>query len=143
MELNAGPRRVHHCDEACAEGEIDLLNTVTHEAGHFLGLGHTSVDGATMAAYGQTGDIDKRTLEPDDEDGYCALELPEHGSSDSCDTPVYSAGGPSAGADAPAEDGCAVAAAGASPSARRSGLRSRRLAWFARRRRACRTRARS
>jgi len=75
----------------CAE--IDVQNTVTHEAGHMLGLDHVCVSGGTppsdqcpttgneptMAPTAGAGDIDKRTLEQDDVSGVCS---------------VYPAGGP-------------------------------------------------
>jgi hypothetical protein len=53
--------------------KADIRNTATHEIGHMLGLDHSTVDGATMNLSALPGDIDKRTLEPDDEEGLCAL----------------------------------------------------------------------
>jgi hypothetical protein len=52
---------------------IDLQNTVTHEVGHVLGLAHSDVQGATMAATTGAGEISKRTLAPDDLAGICAV----------------------------------------------------------------------
>ncbi|MFL5300452.1 MAG: hypothetical protein ACJ79R_08935, partial [Anaeromyxobacteraceae bacterium] len=65
---------------------IDVQNTVTHEAGHMLGLDHVCVAGGaapsnvcpagaepTMAPTAGKGDIDKRTLEPDDVAGVCSI----------------------------------------------------------------------
>jgi hypothetical protein len=51
---------------------IDIGNTTTHEAGHFLGLDHTPVADATMFPTAPSGETDKRTLEQDDIDGVCA-----------------------------------------------------------------------
>jgi len=53
---------------------VDTLSIITHEEGHFLGLGH-SVAGATMQSfykYAETQD-QLRTLEQDDIDGVCGL----------------------------------------------------------------------
>jgi hypothetical protein len=53
--------------------EADVRNTITHEAGHFLGLDHTGVSGATMFAVAETGETLKQTLAQDDLDGVCAV----------------------------------------------------------------------
>jgi Matrixin len=53
--------------------EADLRNTITHEAGHFLGLDHTGVGDATMFAVANTGEINKRDLAQDDLNGVCAI----------------------------------------------------------------------
>ena len=53
--------------------EADLRNTITHEAGHFLGLDHTNISDATMFAVANTGEINKRDLAQDDLDGVCAI----------------------------------------------------------------------
>jgi len=60
-------------DITCSGGKpVDALSIITHEQGHFLGLGHTNVSGATMeAAY--LGGNDLATIEQDDIDGVCAL----------------------------------------------------------------------
>jgi uncharacterized protein (TIGR03382 family) len=52
---------------------IDLLNTLTHEAGHFLGMDHSSDKAATMYAHAPPEETTKRSLEQDDIDGACAL----------------------------------------------------------------------
>lgn len=59
----------------------DIENTLVHEAGHFLGLDHTTTENfvgdeaevpdATMYATAQTGETQKRTLHPDDAAGAC------------------------------------------------------------------------
>ncbi len=52
---------------------FDIQNTITHEAGHVLGLDHTPVQEATMYVSAPEGEITKRTLAQDDIDGLCAL----------------------------------------------------------------------
>jgi hypothetical protein len=51
----------------------DVQNTVTHEAGHYLGLGHSSDPDATMFAFAPNGETRKRVLHADDVTGICAI----------------------------------------------------------------------
>jgi MYXO-CTERM domain-containing protein len=51
----------------------DLQNTITHEAGHVLGLWHTDTASATMWAYADLREIVKRDLDADDVAGLCAI----------------------------------------------------------------------
>jgi len=51
----------------------DLQNTLTHEAGHFIGLAHSTVPGATMNPTTHPGETAKRTLSADDVAGVCAV----------------------------------------------------------------------
>lgn len=53
--------------------QYDIQNTITHEAGHFIGLDHTSVADATMFATAPAGERAKQSLEQDDEDGLCEI----------------------------------------------------------------------
>lgn len=78
MELNGGRGQFADCVvSACSQGMIDLQNAVTHEAGHVFGLAHSADPNATMhASTPAAPETSKRTLEPDDERGYCALDLP-------------------------------------------------------------------
>ena len=63
----------------------DLASVLAHEIGHFLGLSHTQIAGATMeTGYDATDDL-RRSLEPDDLNGICAIHPPDRApSSESC-----------------------------------------------------------
>lgn len=75
---------------------VDLLSIVTHEAGHFLGLGHSPDASATMFGTYAPGDTSHRILHPDDVAAVCALypstrvnlpacdPTPRHGYSSDC-----------------------------------------------------------
>lgn len=54
-------------------GAIDLQSVATHEIGHLLGLDHSDVPGATMAAEYVPGEIAPRSLTDDDRAGASAL----------------------------------------------------------------------
>jgi len=54
---------------------IDVQNTVTHEAGHSLGLDHTTDPRATMYASAPSGQTSKRILGSDDISGICTIYL--------------------------------------------------------------------
>ena len=104
IELNAVNFAVSiHCETGCVTsgsgGHADLANTLTHEAGHLIGLDHTCWDGtgarptdgdgnpvlacapfsalpasvtdATMYPYQTDGETSKETLTQDDIDGFC------------------------------------------------------------------------
>jgi hypothetical protein len=57
----------------------DLSSILTHEAGHFLGLGHSTMPGATMYPIYQQGTDDFRTLSDDDIAGICSIYPPDRG----------------------------------------------------------------
>lgn len=65
-------------DKGCSSStdDVDLPNVATHEIGHFLGLAHTNVDGATMTCDALPTDVDKRTLSDDDAKGLCQIYPP-------------------------------------------------------------------
>lgn len=71
VELNSGVAPFT-MTEGQDGAQVDLLSVVTHEAGHFLGLDHSYVPGATMGSGYTPGTIDARSLSPDDEAGICA-----------------------------------------------------------------------
>lgn len=51
----------------------DVENMLTHELGHVLGLGHTSLEMATMYEHAPPGDLAKRVLHEDDIAGLCHI----------------------------------------------------------------------
>ena len=57
-------------------GPADLQSIITHEAGHFFGIGHTDIEEATMFPSAARQDVSKRTLAQDDMDGMCAAYPP-------------------------------------------------------------------
>jgi len=57
-------------------GEADLASIVTHEIGHFIGIGHSDDPLATMFSMASRTSIEKRTLEQDDIDAICDIYPP-------------------------------------------------------------------
>jgi hypothetical protein len=74
---NAGGPYANCPDSGCASPEADLASIVTHEIGHFIGIGHSDVDGATMfpEANSRTS-VDMRTLAQDDRNAVCDIYPP-------------------------------------------------------------------
>lgn len=66
------------------ESRYDLLSILTHEAGHMLGIAHSPEPGATMKVEYVPGDLELRSLSPDDQAAICAAYPPADTSS--CDT---------------------------------------------------------
>jgi hypothetical protein len=81
---------------------FDLRNIITHEAGHFLGFGHVSERTATMYFQSDPCEIQKRTLDPIDEQGVCVV-YPAGQPSRTCNPPV---GGYPEAPQSPLAPGC-------------------------------------
>jgi MYXO-CTERM domain-containing protein len=87
------------CPESgCLGDDADLRGIITHEAGHFIGIGHCNpIDDedpndpcvvATMFAKAERNAVGKRTLAPDDINAVCDI-YPRDNPDESCDaTPV-------------------------------------------------------
>lgn len=107
MELNDWRGTFGICGARCASGITDLENVITHEAGHYYGLGHVgdANSDATMYYQAPAGDTQKRTLAADDVAGICDT-YPTGTFGESCTGSVYS--------DMWGDDGCGCSALGRS-----------------------------
>lgn len=120
IEVNTAFNKVTVTD---APGQIqyDLQAILTHEVGHFLGIGHSAEDRSTMYPSYSPGTVAIRQLSPDDKKAACAAyppnngvkcnQEPRGGYSATCDAPVAG--------DDPAT-GCSVAPS-VPPSPRQTG----------------------
>jgi hypothetical protein len=97
------------CATGCGDGQEDLQNALTHEAGHFLGLGHSMTDDATMSAQTRPQEVGKRDLTADDAAGLCAVYPPGSVAGRCDDSPP---GGLELVCGTPPDSGCHVAAPG-------------------------------
>jgi hypothetical protein len=123
VEVNSFATPLTTSDEAPGH---DLQAIATHEAGHFLGLAHSSIADATMNQGYTPGDLSFRTLADDDQaaictayppgrtTGTCSGPTPLNGFSRSCaaDNPSSTKSGLS-GKDAGTSGGCSVGSAAA------------------------------
>jgi MYXO-CTERM domain-containing protein len=99
-----GPPCLSASDTNCVA--IDVQNTVTHEAGHTLGLDHPpDHPEATMYASGPSGETSKRIPAQDDINGICAI-YPRGAASVTCGAAAGDPGG-----------GCGCSAAQTGPGA--------------------------
>jgi len=87
---------------------IDIQNTITHEAGHSLGLDHSLDPAATMYGLAAEGEISKRTLGADDIKAICDI-YPKGAPTVTC-VPAGVSNGGTAGASS--NGGCSQAQAG-------------------------------
>jgi len=100
IELNAAVFRFTAvdglpCQTAAETGCVrtDVQNTVTHEAGHSLGLDHSpDHPEATMYPTGPPGELTKRVLADDDIQGICSI-YPRGAASVTCTGPAAGGGG--------------------------------------------------
>jgi len=103
LEVNSTPNLVLTVGD---EGvQYDLLSILTHEAGHMLGLAHTPVDGATMTVEYVPGDLELRSLAPDDMAAIC-VAFPPGDDLSSCDPEPRHGFSTICGDDVPADGGC-------------------------------------
>ena len=115
MEINEDGRTYADCPPStgCADGRVDLQNVITHEAGHYFGLAHTSVTSASMYASSPVGEVVKRVLKTDDLEGFCSVYPPGHFDAVACDDTPRGGGTLACGA---VEEGCGCSAAGVGPA---------------------------
>jgi Matrixin len=80
IEFNGGMPTWSVCppDGCTDDSHTDLVNVLTHELGHTLGLAHSDVADSTMSCSATPGETVKRTLAPDDLAGICATYPPGH-----------------------------------------------------------------
>ncbi len=82
MEINSVQNRFTTSD---TEVDVDLASVLTHEAGHFLGLAHSTVAEATMFPNYQNGSIALRTPKDDDQQAICNAYPPDREPKGTCD----------------------------------------------------------
>lgn len=78
IEVNTAFNKVTLSDKP-GEVQYDLQAILTHEVGHFLGIGHSADDRATMYPSYSPGTLSIRELSPDDKKAVCAAYPPDNG----------------------------------------------------------------
>jgi MYXO-CTERM domain-containing protein len=86
--FNAGGPYANCPETGCTGNDADLGSIVTHEAGHFIGIGHCNPENpvnpdpndpcvvSTMFRQAERESVNKRTLAPDDIDAVCTIYPP-------------------------------------------------------------------
>ncbi|HRG99154.1 MAG TPA: matrixin family metalloprotease [Polyangiaceae bacterium] len=120
IEVNTAFNQVTVSDEP---GKIayDLQAILTHEVGHFLGIGHSANERATMFPAYAPGTVAIRELSDDDKKAVCAAypptstlacnQEPRGGYSPTCDDPAAAGGGGEAPSGCAASGGAPLAGA--------------------------------
>jgi hypothetical protein len=119
------------------QNQYDLQSILTHEAGHFLGLGHSSDPDAVMRPMYMAGTASLRVPNDDDIAGICAIYPPDRtaqqcnftpkgGFANECPLSLYQGGCSFARGRTPGGEGALVTLLVAFAVARRRALRQRR-----------------
>lgn len=82
MEINSFQ---NHFTTSDTMVDVDLRSVLTHEAGHFLGLAHSTTADATMFPSYMNGSIALRTLHDDDHQAICNAYPPDREAKGLCD----------------------------------------------------------
>jgi hypothetical protein len=77
MEMNTLDMEPLAIKDPVAPDAYDLASVLTHEAGHFLGIAHSDVQGAAMYARYDQGQTSMRNLAPDDVQAICTVYRPD------------------------------------------------------------------
>jgi hypothetical protein len=77
MEINTLDMEPLAVRDPVAPDAYDFASVATHEAGHFLGIAHSDVPGATMYARYDQGQTSMRYVSPDDVEGICTVYRPD------------------------------------------------------------------
>jgi matrixin len=82
MEINSVQNQFTTADTMV---DVDLRSVMTHEAGHFLGLAHSTVADATMFPNYMNGSTELRHLKDDDQQAICNAYPPDRTPKGTCD----------------------------------------------------------
>ncbi|MBK8170811.1 MAG: matrixin family metalloprotease [Sandaracinaceae bacterium] len=122
MEINEADWTFELCPATgCTNGHVDLQNVITHEAGHYFGLGHSVVANATMFMTAGANETSKRDLEADDIEGICSA-YPQGSLPDACDDAPWNGFAANLGCGDPLPKGCCSVAPGAQNASSRGVL---------------------